>query len=490
MADASLRLSFAPGVTLVEQHGSVAVRFLPEFYRQPLPLPDVGDGTLATLRRLGSSGVAHAELPDLYRDIRSRDGLAAVGAFIGLLRRLAEVGALWYQIAERGVPFAALQPYAASFELHDEAINEAAPYLLSRFALLRRDGASLLAESGVGKARVVLCDERAASLLTRMSTPRCIQDLRNTDIAEPTLRLLLRLLLSAAVLVMAESEGTGEHHDDRLQLWEFHDMLFHARSRAGRSFGPLGGTYRFGGQTSPLPALQPVVGDVLPLPRPDIDRLIAEDVSFTAVLERRHSRRAHGAEPIDAARLGEFLFRAARVKGQRMRTVATQGGPVDVEVTSRVYPGGGALYELELFLTVAACQDILPGMYRYDPEGHALERVADLGPAARRLLMDARTNVGSPADSRFPQILITCAARFARVAWKYQGMAYALVLKDVGVLYQTMYLVAEAMNLAGCALGLGNADVFADASGQDPLVCASVGEFALGTAIAQQHAHE
>ena len=35
-----------------------------------------------------------------------------------------------------------------------------------------------------------------------------------------------------------------------------------------------------------------------------------------------------------------------------------------------------------------------------------------------------------------PQILITIAARFARVSWKYSSLAYALILKDVGVLTQ------------------------------------------------------
>jgi hypothetical protein len=61
--------------------------------------------------------------------------------------------------------------------------------------------------------------------------------------------------------------------------------------------------------------------------------------------------------------------------------------------------------------------------------------------------------------------------------WKYQGMAYALILKDLGALLQTMYLVATAMNLAPCALGSGDTDLFAEATGLNPLEEASVGEF-------------
>ena len=34
-------------------------------------------------------------------------------------------------------------------------------------------------------------------------------------------------------------------------------------------------------------------------------------------------------------------------------------------------------------------------------------------------------------------MLITIAARFGRLSWKYSAIAYALVLKDAGVLTQT-----------------------------------------------------
>ena len=45
-------------------------------------------------------------------------------------------------------------------------------------------------------------------------------------------------------------------------------------------------------------------------------------------------------------------------------------------------------------------------------------------------------------------MLITIAARFQRVSWKYAAMAYVTILKHVGVVYQTMYLVATARGLA------------------------------------------
>jgi hypothetical protein len=44
-----------------------------------------------------------------------------------------------------------------------------------------------------------------------------------------------------------------------------------------------------------------------------------------------------------------------------------------------------------------------------------------------------------------------------------------------------MYLVATAMNLAPCAIGCGNADLFAASAGTDYYTESSVGEFILGS---------
>jgi len=54
-------------------------------------------------------------------------------------------------------------------------------------------------------------------------------------------------------------------------------------------------------------------------------------------------------------------------------------------------------------------------------------------------------------------------------------------LKHVGVLFQTMYLAATAMGLAPCALGGGDADLFARAASTDYRAETSVGEFLLAS---------
>jgi SagB-type dehydrogenase family enzyme len=91
--------------------------------------------------------------------------------------------------------------------------------------------------------------------------------------------------------------------------------------------------------------------------------------------------------------------------------------------------------------------------------------------------MGAGYSMGSTAA---PQILITIAARFGRISWKYSSIAYSLILKDVGVLIQTFYLMATGMRLGGCAIGITNIDLFAKMTGIEFHVEGPVGQFAIG----------
>ena len=103
--------------------------------------------------------------------------------------------------------------------------------------------------------------------------------------------------------------------------------------------------------------------------------------------------------------------------------------------------------------------------------------------AVESLLEEAAATARIAPDSL--QVLVILTSRFERIAWKYESIAYALTLKHVGVVYQTMYLAATAMNLAPCALGCGDSDLFARAAGTDYYVETSVGEFLLGSRVSE-----
>ena len=146
----------------------------------------------------------------------------------------------------------------------------------------------------------------------------------------------------------------------------------------------------------------------------------------------------------------------------------------------RSYPSGGASYELELYLAVDACEGLPRGFYHYDAGGHTLTPI-DVRPGALDTMLNgAAQAMGANAA---PQILITIAARFGRVSWKYSSLAYALILKDVGVLMQTLYLMAADMELGACAIGSTNIELFAKMTGLDFHVEGAVGQFALGRGV-------
>jgi SagB-type dehydrogenase family enzyme len=56
-----------------------------------------------------------------------------------------------------------------------------------------------------------------------------------------------------------------------------------------------------------------------------------------------------------------------------------------------------------------------------------------------------------------------------------------LILKHVGVLYQTFYLVATAMQLAPSAIGAGKSEPFCKVAALNEYEESPVGEFSLGS---------
>jgi SagB-type dehydrogenase family enzyme len=238
----------------------------------------------------------------------------------------------------------------------------------------------------------------------------------------------------------------------------------------------FGGTYRFLNKSEPLSALKsPPSGEWFTLWKPDMRKLSKEDISFSAILEERTSIRDYDEQnPITARQLGEFLYRVGRIKEFKPKNPAKH---FSYEVTLRPYPAGGGCYELEIYLIIRSCQGFASGLYYYDPKNHRICKISDPTSATDQILLEAKLANGRVV----PQVLICLAARFSRVSWKYESIAYATILKNVGVLYQTMYLVATAMGLAPCALGGGNSDLFAQVAGTDYYAETSVGEFMLGS---------
>jgi SagB-type dehydrogenase family enzyme len=356
--------------------------------------------------------------------------------------------------------------------------------VLSRFAYLRRaeTEGQLVLESPLALARVVLHDPRAVAVVAAIAAPSTVADLMEqaAGLTAAQACALLALLMETQLAERAGTDGSASRSDaSPLDCWEFHDLLFHARSRRGRSDGAFGGTYRL----APGPP-QPAVKEVCDRPwhelhRPDLERLQRDDPPLAAVQERRQSLRQYAAQPIGAEQLSEFLYRVARVTHEWESEASTPSGPVTVPFAARPYPAGGGMYELEFYLAVQACRDLATGLYYYDPRHHRLASLCGKTREVGLLLDEAAASAGMAPETL--QVLVVLSARFQRLAWKYESIAYSLILKHVGVVYQTMYLAATAMGLAPCAVGCGDSDLFARAAGTDYYAETSVGEFLLGS---------
>jgi SagB-type dehydrogenase family enzyme len=429
------------------------------------PLGTLGPALAGALDALG----AGADEDELVALTTSAEGETAVMKLQMLLRRLEQGGWLTRTISIGGAPILSRKPVGHVTPPQLPPADLKGPLQLSRFALMRVEGGVMRLESPLNPVYVELHDPAVAAGIARLAQPCRAEELAQ---ASPRLgpdgaRAVLRLLRDAAIVVAADQpEPPGQAQ------WNFADLLFHARSRAGRNLGGFGGSYHREGVAEPLPALKPPPPTAVSLPTPDLAALRAADPPFAEVVERRRSTRAHeDSDPLSAAELGELLYRAARVRG-----VMHDGHQ---ELSSRPYPGGGACYELEIYPLVHRCAGVEPGLYHYDPSAHTLGLVAAPGPPTILLGEYSRMTA---AMQTAPQVTLLLTARFGRVMWKYESMAYALVLKDVGVLYQTLYLSATAMGLAACALGGGNSDAFCAAAGSDFCDETTVGEFIIGRA--------
>jgi SagB-type dehydrogenase family enzyme len=432
-------------------------------------LPPMPAGVREALRALGRAEATEAELAALVTEVDGEHGLLRLHL---TLRQFDRAGLLEHAIREDGVTLARLRPVGRG----PITITRPAPGTvakLSRFAVLRAVDGVLGAREPRSHLALDLAGPGvlAAGLLAGWTD---LDSLVVPGISAHAVKELISLFAAAGLLVTGGPGDDPEEQDPARAMWSPEDLWVHAHARGTRLSSGYGGSYRFKEDLPPLPAVPREHGGArIVLPRPDLEAIEAKDPSFTRVLESRRSVRTHdNAAPITAAQLGELLFRALR-----HRRPPQQGGDGQ-QFCDRPYPSAGGSGELEVYPLVTACEGIEPGLWHYESDGHALRKVAEPGPGTAALLGVARSAGLMNTD---PQVVLIVAARFGRVGWKYESIAYSLILKDVGVLYQTIYLVAAAMGLAVCGLGGGDAADFAAASGIDYFREGSVGEILLGS---------
>lgn len=357
-----------------------------------------------------------------------------------------------------------LYPSTAKFSLTRTLMSRDERFKISKFSYLSFENGTLTIRNPLSDCHVELHDPALAGVFGQFHKPLSIAD---AHVAGDAFELVTAMADSGMLL---PCDAEGESADDReppRRMWEFHDLLFHSRSRLGRTDGDMGGVYGFKGDIPEPPAVAEMRPDMawIPLPTPAAG---PSDIDVFDAIARRRSVRSFAERPVSLAQLGAFLHHSIRPAVDRR----------DDKVTLRPrYPSGGALNEQSFYVLVDRMSGLERGLYVYDGVEHRLGRLSGPDGAANALLDDAARAMGV---AERPPILVVIASRFGRVQWKYRGMAYALELKHVGVIQEAMYLVATALGLGGCALGLGNTDAFCALAGLDYLEEGSIGEFVLG----------
>ncbi|HEU4360690.1 MAG TPA: SagB family peptide dehydrogenase [Mycobacterium sp.] len=445
---AQTRYAFRPGVTCVTTPVG-AVLLNPPHSQQLTEL------TPAQLQACKTLNLGPATIPELS----TADG-SDVGA---LIEQLTAGGWLavtvrdndsdWYSILPFGRPLSPPRP--------------AQPAVLSKFAVLHRDSTGFVLEQPL-----TWCD-------IRIHDPRLLPLLDPTADAAPGVPTVIAArftdeLYRCGFLVPAGDEDRSFDASS----WSAPDLWFHRRSTLGErvitweQFGPT----KWARDRFPQPPARRAEysGAPVTLFTPDLTARRTDDPTLTAVVEDRVSTRTFDdTQPITVDELGELLYRTARTR--RTQPVGTAE-----ELLSRPYPSGGGLYELELYPVVRDVTGLTPGMYHYDSFAHLLRPVAGAdSPAVAQLLKPASATLTGGAE---PQLLVVIAARTGRILWTYQQIGYATVLKDVGALMQTIYLVATAMGLGACAQGFGDTAAFVTATGVDERQECSVGSIIIGSA--------
>jgi len=461
MSDA-FTLSFRPEISLTTEGDRLTLQFASDSLTLDSPKP----GLRTALEHLKHSTVTASQLTAL---VVEADGVEDGLNFETQLQKLINLGWICHSVLPLATAMAIAPNYRFVAAVFDE---QQQPLTLSRFAFLRQENQQFVLESPLSKAKIILLDWRASALIAKLAqldSSFTFLTLADSLIDAEIVRSFIQLLITTEMISLEpESEALAE--------WQFHNLLFHRQTRLDRLDDSRKSKMpRFEDSERSHFIKSPMSERGISLEKPNLEALAKTDISLTQAIESRQSIREYDNHPITLHQLGEFLYRCARVK----EVYTHEEDLMNVgEFTKRPYPCGGGLYELEIYPAINRCQGLNAGLYHYQPLSHTLHAIADWNPEVEALIFDAWKSTG---QQDVPQVLFIITARFGRLFWKYYAIGYGLILKHIGVLFQTFYLVATAMQLAPSAIGGGNSEQFCKVAALNEHEESSVGEFSLGS---------
>lgn len=159
--------------------------------------------------------------------------------------------------------------------------------------------------------------------------------------------------------------------------------------------------------------------------------------SLEATLAQRRSLRDFATTPLTAVQTGQLLWAAQGLTGAKGSAPGR-----------RTVPSAGATYPVVLYLVAGRIDGVASGVYRYLPQAHRLDAVAqgDLRAEVATAARGQRWIADAPA-------LVVIAAQPARTVARYGALAERYVAMEVGAAAQNLLLQAVALGLGGTLVG-------------------------------------
>lgn len=181
-------------------------------------------------------------------------------------------------------------------------------------------------------------------------------------------------------------------------------------------------------------------------------------ISLEEALARRRSVREFAPGPLTLAEVSRLVWAAQGITAPERRTA----------------PSPGATYPLEVYVVAGEVTGLVAGVYRYCPEPHRLELVAD---------GDIRLPVGEAAVGQTwmsrAAMVVVIAAVFERTTGHYGKRGEHYVYVEAGHAAQNLLLQAVALDLGARPVGafneLGIARLLRLPDGEVPLYLIPVG---------------
>ena len=179
----------------------------------------------------------------------------------------------------------------------------------------------------------------------------------------------------------------------------------------------------------PTPAPSPTQANAITLPKPQYD----SEVSLEQSLLERRSIRKYTGEPVTLQELSQLLWAAQGITDPR---------------GFRTAPSAGALYPLEVYVVAGDVENLVAGIYKYDPDEHDLVPVLDgdkRSELAYAALAQSFVKEGALA------LVFTAVYERTKVKYGERGIRY--VHMEAGHAAQNVCLQAIALGLGAVTVG-------------------------------------